>query len=77
MTFYDKVYAGWFDPDLLDQRGAIVIGTPERKQAIVQEWLEKHPLTTLELPYRRTLQKAQHTYKYYFSPPRNCRNVSG
>ncbi len=64
----------WLDKDRLQRLGAVVVTTPDHltEQQFTQ-WFAGKSLATLTLPYRRTLQTAQHTYQYYFIPPQGCK----
>jgi hypothetical protein len=63
----------WLDKDRLRRLGAIVITSPGTLDAgMSDQWFLGRTLTTITLPYRRTLRTDQHTYQYYFIPPQGC-----
>ena len=63
----------WFDPEQVKRRGAIVVATPDHAQAQkYRPWFEGRTLTTLRLPYHRTMKTDQHAYVYYLIPPLDC-----
>jgi hypothetical protein len=63
----------WFDKDRLQRLGAIVITSPDTLDfGKFDQWFLGRTLTTITLPYRRTLRTDQHTYQYYFIAPQGC-----
>ncbi len=73
VSFQETGRRDWFDPEQVKRRGAILVTTLDHAQAPEHRpWFEGRTLTTLRLPYRRTMKTDQHVYVYYLIPPLDC-----
>lgn len=73
-SYGDYHHAQWIDHDRLRRLGAIIVETaPDTLYPpFAAAFPQMTPPKLLQLPYRRTLQAAEHTYVYRFVPPQGC-----